>query len=82
MCSQQLSLLHWMTHSLISKIYLPQCIFFSKTIHLHKSYICWVDAIGLRSSSETNNTDRNSVNKQNIYIKDKDKENKNNTWKG
>ena len=37
---------------------------------------------GLRSSSETNNTDRNSVNKQNIYIKDKDKEDKNNTWKG
>ena len=33
-CSQQLSLLHWMNNSLISKIYFPQCLFFSKTIHL------------------------------------------------
>ena len=34
MCSQQLSLLHWMSNSLISKIYFPQCLFFSKIIHL------------------------------------------------
>ena len=33
-CSQQPSLLHWMNNSLISKIYFPQCLFFSKTIHL------------------------------------------------
>ena len=38
MCSQQPSLLPWMNNSLISKIYLPQCFFFSKIIHL-KSHI-------------------------------------------
>ena len=32
MCSRQLSLLHWMNKSLISKF--PQCLFFSKIIHL------------------------------------------------
>ena len=32
MCSQQWSLLHWMNNSLISKIYFPQCLFFSKII--------------------------------------------------
>ena len=30
MWSQQLSLLYWMNNSLISKIYFPQCLFFSK----------------------------------------------------
>ena len=39
MCSQQPSLLHWMNNSLISKIYFPQCLFFSKIIHLQKSYL-------------------------------------------
>ena len=34
MCSQQLSLLHWMNNSLIPKIYFLQCLFFSKIIHL------------------------------------------------
>ena len=38
-CSQQLSLLHWMNNSLISKIYFPQCLFFSKIVHLQKSYL-------------------------------------------
>ena len=44
MCSQQLSLLHWMNNSLISKIYFPQCLFFSKIIDLQKSCIFWLDA--------------------------------------
>ena len=38
-CSQQLSLLHWMNNSLTSKIHFPQCLFFSKIIHLPKSYL-------------------------------------------
>ena len=33
MCSQQLSLLHWMNNLSISKIYFPQHLFFSKIIH-------------------------------------------------
>ena len=33
-CSQQLPLLHWMNNSPIPKIYFPQCLFFSKIIHL------------------------------------------------
>ena len=53
MCSQQLSLLHWMNNSLISKIYFPQCLFFSKIIHLLKSYISWLDAVRLRYSCKT-----------------------------
>ena len=53
MCSQQLSLLHWMDNSLISKSYFPQFIFFSTIIHLQRSYICWVDAIRLGSSNNT-----------------------------
>ena len=51
MCSQQLSLLHWMNNSVTSKTYFPQCFFFSKIIHLQKS--CWLDAIRLDSSCET-----------------------------
>ena len=39
MCSQQLCLLHWMNNSLTSKIHFPQCLFFSKIIHLPKSYL-------------------------------------------
>ena len=34
MRSQQPSSLHWMNNSLISKIYFPQCLLFSKIIHL------------------------------------------------
>ena len=34
MCSQLLSLLHWMYNSLLSKFYFPQCLLFSKIIHL------------------------------------------------
>ena len=53
MCSQHLSSLHWMNNLLISKIFFPQCFYFSKIIHLWKSYICWLDAIRLGSSYET-----------------------------
>ena len=55
-----------MNNSLVSKIYFPQCLFFSK-IHLEKSYICWLDAVRLGLSFETNNTDRNGVNKQHTH---------------
>ena len=44
MCSQQLSVLHWMNNSLISKIYFPQCLFVCGS-----RYICWLDAIRLSS---------------------------------
>ena len=33
-CSKKLFVLHYMNNSLISKIYLPQCLFFSKINHL------------------------------------------------
>ena len=62
MCSQQLTLLHWMDNSLISKNYVPQCLFFSRIIHLQRSYICWLDAIRLGSSNNT------GVTKQNTHI--------------
>ena len=39
MYSQQLPLLHWMNNSLMSKIYFPESLFCSKTIHLQKSYL-------------------------------------------
>ena len=50
MCSQQLSLLHWMGNLLISKNYFPQCLFFSRIIHLQGSYVYWLNAIRLGSS--------------------------------
>ena len=57
MYSQQLSLLFlaaiFIINSLISKTYFPQCLFVSKIIHLYKSYICWLHAIRLGSSYET-----------------------------
>ena len=65
--SQQLSLLHWMKNSLISKIYFPQCLSFSKTIHLQKPYLlirCYKTRFFLWN---TDNTDRNGVNKQNKH---------------
>ena len=49
-CSQQLSLLHWMGNLLISKNYFPQCLFFSRIIHLQGSYAYWLNAIRLGSS--------------------------------
>ena len=52
MCSQQLSLLQWMNISPIS-IYFPQFLFLPKIIHLLKLHICWLDAIRLCSSCET-----------------------------
>ena len=67
MCSQQQSLLHWMDNSLISKNYFPQCLFCSKIIHLQKSYLlirCYKIGFFLLN---TNNTDRNGVNKQNTH---------------
>ena len=38
-----------MSNSLISKIYFPQFLLFSKITHLKKSYICWLYVISLRS---------------------------------
>ena len=72
-----------MNNSLISKIYFPHCLFFSKIIYLLKLYICWLNAIRLGSSCETqitNNTDRNCVNKQNTHTHQTLK--KDNTGKG
>ena len=60
-CSQQLSLLHWMDNALISKNYFPRCLFFSRIIHLQRWYICWLEAIRLGSSNNT------GVNKQNTH---------------
>ena len=59
MCSQQLSLLHWMKKSLVSKIFFPQCLFFSKIIHLQKSYLL------IRCYSHN----RNGVNKQKAHTR-------------
>ena len=61
MCSQQPSLLRCMNKSQISKIYFPQCLFFSKIIHLQKSYLlirCYNTRFFLWNIT---NTDRNSV---------------------
>ena len=69
MCSQQLSLLRLMNKSLISKIYFAQCLFISKIIHLQKSYLlirCYKTRFFL---SNINNTDGNSVQKQNTHTK-------------
>ena len=42
MCTQQLSVLHWIIH------------WYQKfTFHNKKSYICWLDATELSSSCET-----------------------------
>ena len=60
MCSQQLSLLHWMDNSLISKSYFRRCLFFSRIIHLQRSYICWVDAIRLGSANNTGVSTQNT----------------------
>ena len=56
-----------MNNSLISKTYFPQCLFFSKIIHLLKAYLlirCYMTRFFL---SNTNNADRNGVNKQNTH---------------
>ena len=63
MSSQQLFLLHWMNNSLISRIYFPQCTFFSKIISVVKViYLligCYKTMFFLWN---TNNPDRNCVN--------------------
>ena len=46
MCSQQISVLHSINHSLTSKIYFTEVnhIFsFQKISHLQKPYVCWCD---------------------------------------
>ena len=43
MCSQQLSLLHWMKKSLVSKIFLPQSFLFKN--YSLENHICRLDAI-------------------------------------
>ena len=49
---------------------------FSKNYSLVEAiYISWLDAIKLSSFSETNNTDRNGVNKQNTHTKHPEKDN-------
>ena len=56
-----------MNNSLISKTNFPQCLFFSKIIHLLKAYLlirCYMTRFFL---SSTNNADRNGVNKQNTH---------------
>ena len=63
-CSQQLSVLHWMNNLLIQKIFLyrlPQCRCFSEISDNEKSHICWLDSIGLRSSHETQRILRDMV---------------------
>ena len=49
----QLSVLYWMNNSLISNIYFPQCLLFSRITHLRRSYICWLDSMRLTPSRET-----------------------------
>ena len=62
-CSQQLSLLHWMNNSLILNNNFPHGLFFSRIIHLCKSYLLiWCYETRL-SVWNTNNTGRNGVNK-------------------
>ena len=50
-----------MDNSLIPKSYFPQCLLFSIIIHWKRSYICWLDVIGLGSSNNT------GVSKQNTH---------------
>ena len=81
MCSLQLSLLHWMNNSLISKIDFRQCLFCSKIIHLQKLYLlirCYKIRFFLWN---TNNTDRNGANKQNKHTHKQHSE-KDNTGNG
>ena len=75
MCSQQLPLLFLINNSLISKIYFPICLFFSKIIHLQKSCLlirCYKTRFFL---CNTNNTNRSCVNKQNTHTKHSEKDN-------
>ena len=68
LCSQQLSLLYWIKNSLISLIYFPQCVFFSKKIFTCKSHICWLECYKTRFFLwNTNNTERNGLNTQNAH---------------
>ena len=80
MCSQQLSLLQWMNNSLISKFYFPQCLFFSKLFTCESIYLlirCYKTGFFIWN---TNNTDGNGVNKQNITHREQSE--KDNTGKG
>ena len=82
MCSQQLFLLHWMNNSLISKIYFPQYLFFFKNYSLVKVIYLLIRCYKTRFFLwNTNNTDRNGVNKQNTHIHTQHSE-KDNTGKG
>ena len=65
MCPQQLSRSHWMNNSLTSKMYFPKCLFFSKTTEaIYQLIRCNKTKFFLWN---TNNTDRNGVNKQNTH---------------
>ena len=45
---------------MISKSYFRRCLFFSRIIHLQRSYICWVDAIRLGSANNTGVSTQNT----------------------
>ena len=56
-----------MNNSVISKLYFPQCLFFSKSINLYIIHLlirCYKTRFFVRN---TNNTDRNGVSKQNTH---------------
>ena len=68
MCSQQLSLLHWINNSLISKIYIAQCLFFSKYNSLVKVIYLLIRCYKTRFFLwNKNSTDIIGINKQNIH---------------
>ena len=54
-------------NSLISKIYFPQCLLFSKLLTCKSHVAVDVDVIRLGSSCKTNNTEINCVNKLYLY---------------
>ena len=75
MSSQQLSVLHWMNNSLILKIYFPQSFLFKDYLLVEVIYML----IGCNKTKfflwNTNNTDRNDVNKQNTHTNHSEKHN-------
>ena len=79
-CLQQLSALQWKNNSLISKVYSPKYVFSFQNL-LVEVNICWLDAVRLSSSCETNNSDRNGVNKQNTHTPNTLKKERKH-WKG
>ena len=72
-CSQQLSLLHWMGNLLISKNYFPQCLFFSRIIHLQGSYVYWLNAIRL-GSSDNNGVTHTHTHRERQRDRERDRE--------